>query len=214
MDDQTSDKTLKRLLGPAEPELLCDECFEQLDRYVELELQGARGRRADPGHAPTPRGLPRLQRGIRQPARARPQRSARVADPRAGVAYGLSPRALDRYRREANGASPGHLMCRVSTDWFFCVPAVRLADAHAAAGGAGATYMYEFAWLPPTYGGRLGACHTLELGFTFDTLARATSTSSPGRSRRRRSPMPCTGRGCGSSPMRRRGRRTRRTAGA
>jgi predicted anti-sigma-YlaC factor YlaD len=26
------------LLGPAGPELTCDECFEQLDRYVELEL--------------------------------------------------------------------------------------------------------------------------------------------------------------------------------
>ncbi len=30
---------LRRLLGPAGPELGCDECFEQLDRYVELELE-------------------------------------------------------------------------------------------------------------------------------------------------------------------------------
>jgi RNA 3'-terminal phosphate cyclase len=29
---------LARLLGPAGPEVTCDECFEQLDRYVELEL--------------------------------------------------------------------------------------------------------------------------------------------------------------------------------
>ena len=41
MDRLTNDNTLKRLLGPAEPELLCDECFEKLDEYVELELQGA-----------------------------------------------------------------------------------------------------------------------------------------------------------------------------
>jgi hypothetical protein len=34
------DKTLKRLLGPAEPEVLCDVCFERLDEYVELELRG------------------------------------------------------------------------------------------------------------------------------------------------------------------------------
>ena len=40
MDRQTNDKTLKRLLGPAEPEVLCDECFERLDEYVELELRG------------------------------------------------------------------------------------------------------------------------------------------------------------------------------
>jgi len=32
---------ISRLLGPAEPELSCDECFEHLDRYVELELAGA-----------------------------------------------------------------------------------------------------------------------------------------------------------------------------
>jgi anti-sigma factor RsiW len=28
------------LLGPAGPELSCEACFEQLDRYVELELSG------------------------------------------------------------------------------------------------------------------------------------------------------------------------------
>ena len=33
-------RALGRLLGPATPELGCDECFEQLDRYVELELAG------------------------------------------------------------------------------------------------------------------------------------------------------------------------------
>lgn len=32
---------LVRLLGPHEPELGCDDCFAQLDRYVELELAGA-----------------------------------------------------------------------------------------------------------------------------------------------------------------------------
>ena len=31
---------LLRVLGPDEPELGCDECFAQLDRYVELELAG------------------------------------------------------------------------------------------------------------------------------------------------------------------------------
>jgi hypothetical protein len=27
-----------RVLGPGRPEVTCDECFELLDRYVELEL--------------------------------------------------------------------------------------------------------------------------------------------------------------------------------
>jgi hypothetical protein len=40
---------LARLLGPADPELTCDECFEQLDRYVELELAGAEADAAVPG---------------------------------------------------------------------------------------------------------------------------------------------------------------------
>ena len=32
---------LRRLLGPQGPELSCEECFAELDRYVELELQEA-----------------------------------------------------------------------------------------------------------------------------------------------------------------------------
>ncbi|MGZ4340260.1 MAG: hypothetical protein ACXVQ3_09400 [Gaiellaceae bacterium] len=40
---------LLRLLGPAGPELDCDECFAGLDRYVELELAGADADAAVPG---------------------------------------------------------------------------------------------------------------------------------------------------------------------
>ena len=32
---------LGRLLGPSAPEVSCEECFELLDEYVELELEGA-----------------------------------------------------------------------------------------------------------------------------------------------------------------------------
>jgi predicted anti-sigma-YlaC factor YlaD len=49
MDMWRDDDTLKRLLGPAEPELLCDECFEKLDEYVELELEGAQADDRIPG---------------------------------------------------------------------------------------------------------------------------------------------------------------------
>jgi hypothetical protein len=41
MTGRDLDPTLLRLLGSGEPELDCDECFAQLDRYVELELAGA-----------------------------------------------------------------------------------------------------------------------------------------------------------------------------
>jgi hypothetical protein len=40
---------LAGLLGPVGPELTCEECFEQLDRYVELELSGRDADAAIPG---------------------------------------------------------------------------------------------------------------------------------------------------------------------
>jgi hypothetical protein len=46
----SEDKRLIRsLLGPAGPELTCDACFEQLDRYVELELEGRDAEEGVPG---------------------------------------------------------------------------------------------------------------------------------------------------------------------
>jgi hypothetical protein len=38
-----------RLLGPSEYEVGCDECFAELDRYVEVELAGADAEAAVPG---------------------------------------------------------------------------------------------------------------------------------------------------------------------
>jgi hypothetical protein len=33
-------QALESLLGPRGPEVGCEECFDQIDRYVELELAG------------------------------------------------------------------------------------------------------------------------------------------------------------------------------
>ncbi len=41
MADRQHDDALERLLGPAEPELTCEQCFEMLDEYVDLELASA-----------------------------------------------------------------------------------------------------------------------------------------------------------------------------
>jgi hypothetical protein len=43
------DRLIARLTGPAGPELSCEQCFEELDRYVELELAGADADAAVPG---------------------------------------------------------------------------------------------------------------------------------------------------------------------
>ena len=50
MTERTDPKqAVRRLLGPAAPEVGCDACFDQLDRYVELELAGADADAAVPG---------------------------------------------------------------------------------------------------------------------------------------------------------------------
>lgn len=40
---------LARVLGPTAEELSCEECFEHLDRYVELSLAGERADELVPG---------------------------------------------------------------------------------------------------------------------------------------------------------------------
>ena len=41
MESNRNENTLNRVLGPTEPEVTCEQCFELLDQYVELELAGA-----------------------------------------------------------------------------------------------------------------------------------------------------------------------------
>jgi hypothetical protein len=46
---RSTSELLRALLGPAGRELSCEECFEELDRYVELELAGRDAEAAVPG---------------------------------------------------------------------------------------------------------------------------------------------------------------------
>jgi hypothetical protein len=55
---QDEARLVKRLLGPAGPEISCEECFERLDRYVELELSGADADAAIPGMGAHLEGCP------------------------------------------------------------------------------------------------------------------------------------------------------------
>ncbi len=49
MERPNLNQTLGRVLGPAGPEVGCDVCFDELDRYVELELAGEDVDAAIPG---------------------------------------------------------------------------------------------------------------------------------------------------------------------
>ena len=51
MRPQGLKQALEGLLGPAGAEVGCDECFAELDRYVELELDGSGADAAIPGMA-------------------------------------------------------------------------------------------------------------------------------------------------------------------
>ena len=69
--------TLGRLLGPSEPEVGCEACFDQLDRYVELELAGADADAAIPGLRAHLEDSPGVPRRAREPARAGRRRAHR-----------------------------------------------------------------------------------------------------------------------------------------
>jgi hypothetical protein len=51
-------RTVGRLLGPAAPETTCEECFDQLDVYVERELRTGDAEQAMPRLAAHLRGCP------------------------------------------------------------------------------------------------------------------------------------------------------------
>jgi len=65
MTGRDLDPTLKRLLGSGEPEIGCDECFEQLDRYVELQLAGAPADALVPGLRAHLVGCPRARKSTK-----------------------------------------------------------------------------------------------------------------------------------------------------
>ncbi|MEU3548938.1 carboxylesterase/lipase family protein [Streptomyces longwoodensis] len=69
---------------------------------------------------------------------------------------------LRGYRALHPGAGTAEIVGQMVTDHLLRVPLRRLAEAR-----PGSTYVYEFAW--PSRLPDLGACHSLELGFVFDS---------------------------------------------
>ena len=54
----TARDDIRRLLGPDGPEVSCDQCFELLDEYVDLELAGQDADARLPGMAAHLEGCP------------------------------------------------------------------------------------------------------------------------------------------------------------
>ncbi|MFI1766594.1 carboxylesterase/lipase family protein [Streptomyces sp. NPDC020800] len=89
---------------------------------------------------------------------------------RTATGYGLPPgRGVAAYRAAFPAAGPGELLAQIVTDWFYRVPALRLAEAQSRHGAR--AFVYEFAWSSPAFDGALGACHALDVPFVFDNLA-------------------------------------------
>ncbi|MEV5409683.1 carboxylesterase family protein [Thermopolyspora sp. NPDC052614] len=84
------------------------------------------------------------------------------------AAYGLTPEGLDVYREHHRDASPGDLLAQIVTDWYYTLPAIRLAEAHERGGGT--TWAYRFDRPSQEDNHRLGAAHAVDTPFVFGTM--------------------------------------------
>ena len=87
------------------------------------------------------------------------------ADPRGRPHAEIVVEAYERARRGRASTEPRELWFAIQSDLWFRVPAIRLAEQHAARGRE--VYAYLFSWASPVLGGALGACHALEVPFVF-----------------------------------------------
>ena len=100
MDKPITDAILKRLLGPPDHEVLCDECFEKLDVYVDFELKGAPADELVPGMRAHLEGCPacheeyaslrEIHRDRRAPQVGTQERGSAGPPAAGGVAWPLS----------------------------------------------------------------------------------------------------------------------------
>ena len=96
--------------------------------------------------------------------------------------HGNGRSAYDAYReaRAARGEStdPHEIFLQAAGDRLFRIPADRLAVAQAARQPD--TYCYLFDWKSPALDGALGACHALDIPFTFGTHGRGPDFAGTG----------------------------------
>lgn len=84
-------------------------------------------------------------------------------------AVGLPANGLQAYAAAGEGAAtPGELLCAVQSDYYYRVPARRIASMASELGLQ--AHLYQFDWASPQWRGRLGAAHAVELPFVFGNL--------------------------------------------
>jgi para-nitrobenzyl esterase len=101
----------------------------------------------------------------------------------AGLVERLEPLLGDRAAEVASAylasrpeATPRDVLVAALTDRMFRGPAARLAEVQSA---HAPTYVYLFAWATPMMGGRMGACHGLEIPFVFNLVDRESMLIPP-----------------------------------
>ncbi len=77
-------------------------------------------------------------------------------------------KVLDTYRAALPEESAEDAWMDLTTDRTFRIPAIRLAERQARRGER--VWMYRFDWRSAAFGGRMGACHALEIPFVWNTL--------------------------------------------
>jgi para-nitrobenzyl esterase len=85
------------------------------------------------------------------------------------VAGTAAPDLLAAYRRRMPQASPADRLVSMLSASNFQVRSALLAERKAAQRAP--VWTYRFDWTTPAFGGRLKACHSVEVPFVFDTLA-------------------------------------------
>jgi len=96
---------------------------------------------------------------------------AQTATPDEGMlkqTFGPAADVLATYTAARSDASPSDAWVDILTDRSFRIPAIRLAEQQSQHGPH--IWMYRFDWVTPAFGGRLGACHALELPFVWNNL--------------------------------------------
>jgi len=83
-------------------------------------------------------------------------------------------RLVQVYREQRPELSVADLYIELETDRVFRIPALRLLDALASGRGrsAASSFNYRFDWAAPAFGGRLGACHAVEIPFVWGSAGR------------------------------------------